>query len=252
MITRAAITKRADLDGVDARVVERDYVLAHVVALVAAHDADGALVFKGGTSLRLLHYERYRYSADLDYSVVRGDEAAAIEAIRAALGAARPAAITALTIDGDPPRVHYVGPLGAGRTIKLDVTDDELVVHTERRPPIPRWPDVPAAPVLAYSRLEIAAEKLRCLIQRLQCRDLLDLDLLISDGVDVDDAAALFRRKAAHRKLDPASLAEKYAKRVADYEPRWETELGEYLTDVPHFAEVERSVRRALKRAGLL
>jgi len=32
MLTRFAITRRADDDGVDASVVERDYVLAHIVA----------------------------------------------------------------------------------------------------------------------------------------------------------------------------------------------------------------------------
>lgn len=43
MISRAQITKRASEDGVDARVVERDYVLAHVVALISAHDTHAAL-----------------------------------------------------------------------------------------------------------------------------------------------------------------------------------------------------------------
>lgn len=54
MTTKGQITKVASRDGVDARVIERDYVLAHVVALISAHDADHTLVFKGGTSLRLL------------------------------------------------------------------------------------------------------------------------------------------------------------------------------------------------------
>ncbi len=72
MTSKGHITKIASSDGVDAKVVERDYVLAHVVALIAAQNADGAIVFKGGTSLRLLHFDDYRYSADLDFSVVKG------------------------------------------------------------------------------------------------------------------------------------------------------------------------------------
>jgi predicted nucleotidyltransferase component of viral defense system len=70
--SKGQITKIASRDGVDARVVERDYVLVHVVALISAHDAASTLVFKGGTSLRLLHFEDYRYSADLDYSIISG------------------------------------------------------------------------------------------------------------------------------------------------------------------------------------
>ncbi len=144
-----------------------------------------------------------------------------------------------------------MGPLGAGRTIKLDLADDELVVNTEERSLLRRWTDLPEVPVVAYTTLEITAEKLRCVLQRLQCRDLLDLDLLLSDQ-DLADAVELFRSKATHKGLDPATFAEKFEKRVTEYEKRWERELGEYLGEVPHFDEVERRVRRELRRAQLL
>jgi predicted nucleotidyltransferase component of viral defense system len=84
MTTKGQITKIASRDGVDARVVERDYVLVHVVALISTEDADGTLVFKGGTSLRLLHFEEYRYSADLDFSVISGGKDKARKLIKAA------------------------------------------------------------------------------------------------------------------------------------------------------------------------
>lgn len=50
MITRAHITRRAAQDNVPAKTVERDYVLAHVVAGIAALENDIGLVFKGGTA----------------------------------------------------------------------------------------------------------------------------------------------------------------------------------------------------------
>lgn len=40
MTSKAQITKVAGRDGVDARVVERDYVLAHFVALIADSDTE--------------------------------------------------------------------------------------------------------------------------------------------------------------------------------------------------------------------
>jgi predicted nucleotidyltransferase component of viral defense system len=249
--SKAQITKIASKDGIDARVVERDYVLAHIVALISSHDADARLIFKGGTSLRLLHFDDYRYSADLDYSVVKGNEAEARETIRMALSEQRPDAIKSLSLDGSADRISYVGPLGAERTIKLDLADDELVVNTEKRSLLARWTDLPEVPVAAYTTLEISAEKLRCVLQRLQCRDFLDLGLLL-DGEDPTAAAELFRRKAVHKRLDPATFAGKFEKRVKDYEKRWDQELGEYLGEVPHFAEIDRNVRRALRRARLL
>jgi hypothetical protein len=45
----------ASRQGVEAKTIERDYALTHLVALIARHDADRSLVLEGGTSLRLLH-----------------------------------------------------------------------------------------------------------------------------------------------------------------------------------------------------
>jgi predicted nucleotidyltransferase component of viral defense system len=249
MTSKGQITKIASRDGVDARVVERDYVLVHIVALISAHDVDRMLVFKGGTSLRLLHFQEYRYSADLDYSVIGGSEERARGLIRDALARKVPHTIKELGLDGDA--VSYVGPLGAPRTIKLDLADDELVVNTEQRPLLRRWPDVPECKVAAYTTLEVTAEKLRCVLQRRQCRDFLDLDLLLGEQ-DLVATADLFRRKATHRGLDPATFADKFEKRVRDYEDHWEGELEQYLAELPHFDGVERNVRRALRKAGLI
>jgi predicted nucleotidyltransferase component of viral defense system len=192
MTSKGQITKIASRDGVDARVVERDYVLVHAVALISAHDTDRTLIFKGGTSLRLLHFEEYRYSADLDYSVVAGSEEQARELIRGALAQKLPDTIKQLELTEDG--IAFVGPLGASRTIKLDLADDELVGNTEQRPLLQRWADTPGCNVVAYTKLEIAAEKLRCILQRRQCRDFLDLDLLLGER-DLVATVDLFARR---------------------------------------------------------
>jgi predicted nucleotidyltransferase component of viral defense system len=117
---------------------------------------------------------------------------------------------------------------------------------------ITRWADLPAVPVRAYSQLEIAGEKLRCVLQRLQCRDLIDLDAMLEDAVDLHAARQLFERKAIHRGFDPATFAEKFEQRMLRYEQRWTVELADYLAQVPDFDELARRVRRKLRTAGLL
>ena len=49
MIPRSHFTKIADAHEVDAKTVERDYVLTHVVTAIAQQAAEHGLVFKGGT-----------------------------------------------------------------------------------------------------------------------------------------------------------------------------------------------------------
>ena len=194
IITKAQITRRASKERVPAKTVERDYVLAHAVAAIVASGL-GSLVFKGGTALRLIHFEECRYSADLDYSLVNGTKEEALVSIREAFAGIHESQVSEPRLtDGERPRIAYVGPLGKERTLKLDIADDEHVVTTEKRALLPRWPDLPEIEVPTYTLLEIASEKLRCILKRLQCRDLFDLDVLLNEfEVDAIAAAELFR-----------------------------------------------------------
>jgi hypothetical protein len=255
MITAAPITQRAAADDVNARTVERDYVLAHIIAGFAALGNDTGLVFKGGTALRLCYFEDYRYSADLDFSVVAGTEADAYATIVSALDNAGAVIPGMHLTDSMPPRIAYVGPLGRERNLKLDIATDELVLNTGEQGLLPRWPDLPNdANVFVYTLPEIAGEKIRCILQRLQCRDLFDLSLLLEAGyVDPTEAAQIFVPKAEHRNLDPAAFPERYAQRINQYRERWGAELREHVAgDVPHFDRIERHVTRSLRGAGLL
>jgi len=255
VITKAHITRRAAQDNVPAVTVERDYVLAHVIAGVATLGDDTGLVFKGGTALRLCHFDDYRYSADLDFSLVSGSIENGYEAITRALVSAGGSVQGLHLTDDEPPRIAYVGPLGRERTLKLDLADDELVLSTERQRLLPRWPDLPKnAGVHVYTLIEIAGEKLRCVLQRLQCRDMFDLFLLFEEvQVDATEAAMVFRPKAEHRGIDPDAFAARYRERIDQYRKRWEVELREHVPgEIPHFGDVERRVTRHLRRAGLL
>jgi uncharacterized protein len=260
VLTRHAITRRADADRVDATTVERDYVLAHIVAQLhhAVPQDGGHLAFKGGTALRFVHISDYRYSADLDFTIIDGDIELAVAAIADALAAARQhAQLPRLELSGaDPPTIDYIGPLGAGRPrhIKLDVTANELVESIEQRTIQDIWPDLPSPVAFdVYPLDEIAAEKLRCIIQRLQCRDLYDLFRLTEDmSVSLAEIRPLFERKAQAKGLDPASFRDRFENRIKRYKPRWDNEINEHIADPPHFDDVVRAVRRHLRHAALL
>jgi hypothetical protein len=57
----------------DVGVIEKDYVLGWVLAAIAAEPAIADhWIFKGGTCLRKCYYETYRFSEDLDFTVIQG------------------------------------------------------------------------------------------------------------------------------------------------------------------------------------
>ena len=259
MNVHAQITRQADRDGVAAPTVERDYVLAHIIAGLGALEDSKGLVFKGGTALRLCYFEDYRYSADLDFSTTQGDLGTAYAIIEAALEVALeavPGAVDALSLtDDDPRRIAYRGPLGRERFLKLDIADDELVLNVDTIGLLPRWPNIPDTNhILVYTLPEIAGEKLRCVMQRMQCRDLYDLWLLFEDAnVDPLDAAEIFRPKAEHKNLDPERFKERYGDRLTQYRRRWTNELENHIPgDIPRFEQVEREVSRRLRAVNLL
>jgi predicted nucleotidyltransferase component of viral defense system len=256
VIHQNVIKRRADEDGLPAPAVERDYVLAHALTAIAERDKEQQLVIKGGTSLRLCHFTNYRYSADLDFSLTGGvDAEGATRLIAEALMDCRERiGLPLLELDErNPPRVGYIGPLGAKpRFVKLDLAADELVEDTTILPIRRRYEDQEDGRCRVYTLEEITAEKLRCVMQRLQCRDLYDLyELLVVNEVDAVAAWPLFERKARHRKREPAFFGESFDDRVPRWEERWDRELVEYTTSPPEFDGVLRSVRRELRFALL-
>lgn len=57
----------------DQSVIEKDYVLGWLLAGIANHEALATTwIFKGGTCLRKCYYETYRFSEDLDFTIVDG------------------------------------------------------------------------------------------------------------------------------------------------------------------------------------
>lgn len=250
------MTKLADEYGVDAQTVERDYVLTHIIESVGRVSTDERLVFKGGTALRLLHFEDYRFSADLDFSLTDGlsvDEAR--ETIANALADVMDRVeLTSLTL-GSRPYLNFIGPLNREQNIKLDLSGRELVLAggCDNFQVIERYEDQAGSEVNAYTVGEVSAEKLRCVIQRVQARDLYDLYQLFGDrDVDIEEVWPDFEEKARYKELDPNTFFERFEDRIPRWKKAWQREMDEHvpLTLHPHFEEVERSVRRELRRVS--
>jgi len=103
--------------------------------------------------------------------------------------------------------------------------------------------------ILSHVLAAVAAEKLRCVIQRLQCRDLYDIhELFVVRGLDPSFIWPLFERKARHRQFDPSLFPTRFEERLPQYKARWTNELSDHVAgDPPQFEELLRAVCRALR-----
>ena len=71
MIDKLEIFKYAKKRNIPISTVDKDYVLGWLLAGIYSHpDLCKSLIFKGGTCLKKCYFKNYRFSEDLDFTVV--------------------------------------------------------------------------------------------------------------------------------------------------------------------------------------
>lgn len=194
MINRPAIQDRVREWGLTEQVVEKDYVLGWVLWGIGTDPLlSAAWVFKGGTCLKKCYIETYRFSEDLDFTVLpRGPLQP--EQLRDIIGTmlARVHEASGIVFDAQAPvfrslpsgsvegRVYYRGPLQTRQParIKLDLSGSETVIRPSvlRRISHPFPDELPEpAEVRCYAFDELFAEKIRAMGERGRPRDLYDI-----------------------------------------------------------------------------
>jgi len=239
----------------DQGVIEKDYVLGWLLAGIASHDAlANSWVFKGGTCLRKCYYETYRFSEDLDFTVINGgpEEPADLIAIFGEISTwVRDESGLELVVDessfrrrrnrrGKPTTLGKLGYKGPNASpsmpkVKLDITSDELLTSRPVMRPIshPYSDALTRAQVLCYSATDLFGEKLRALAERCRPRDLYDVVHMHRHPDLLGQAAAV--REVLARKADfvgtPVPTAESIRSSPfrEEIESEWENMLGHQL-----------------------
>jgi predicted nucleotidyltransferase component of viral defense system len=176
--------------GLTEEIIEKDYVLGWLLWGIGSHPTlREHWVFKGGTCLKKCFVETYRFSEDLDFTVRQGGPLTPDDLLPVlvemldlveqetgiTLSSRQP--VVRLRPDGRSAegRIYYRGPRGAPgeARVKLDLTYDETIVEATVRRVIAHAYDE-ALPgdgaVQCYAFVEVFAEKLRALGQRLMLR----------------------------------------------------------------------------------
>ena len=169
--------------GLRENVVEKDYVIGWVLWGIGSDPRlSKSWAFKGGTCLKKCYVETYRFSEDLDFTVLPGGMIEPDELLPVLLDVLdRIYEQSGIDFTGQHPylrrrrdgssvegRIYYRGPLGAPgvASLKLDLTTDEIVVRPTVLQNINHhYPDglpLPAQ-VRCYGFEEVFAEKLRAM-----------------------------------------------------------------------------------------
>jgi len=261
MIDRAEILAFATDLGLSPEVVEKDYALGWLLAGIYAQPALAEnWVFKGGTCLKKCFFETYRFSEDLDFTLVdatqldrdflQGSFHDVAAWVYEQTGIQIPTDQLRFDIYTNPRggvscqgRIYYIGPLphpGALPRIKLDLTADELLALPATDRPVGHpYSDLPEKGMTArcYAYEEVFGEKIRALGERARPRDLYDVINLFRHGEFRPAAATILdvlRRKCEFKQIPLPSAAGLNA-RAQELATDWQNMLGHQLPVLPPF-----------------
>ena len=277
--------------GVPREVVEKDYAIGYVLAGMYALPAlRGRLIFKGGTALRKAYFPDYRFSEDLDFTALPGNDdlepliqeaVARSEKALQEQGAFGISATRYPTREPHPDgqhafRIHVQFPWQrrASCSLKVEITMDEPVLADVMQLQLMHgYGETLDCTMSCYALEEVVAEKLRALLQTRAClaqrgwarpraRDYYDLWQLLCEHpqtVDLDGAARIVPAKCEVRRISfkgPDDFFDESVVQRARLD--WWEGLRRMVADPPEFdaclrelrPPVSALVKRALSPAG--
>lgn len=248
MIKPAEIDKIAVDKGVRAKQIEKDYVISWILWGIARNDfLNNNLVFKGGTCLKKMHIEDYRYSEDMDFtlrddSVTDDDILTSFQAIFEKILEESKIVVEIIgnSIDNHVAsgslkfRLKYIATHGSDE-IKVDVTRGETIIfEVDHRILLNSYSDLEdedETQIYCYSTKEVLIEKITALMGRTIPRDLFDFNYLIEEeGLELKEVYIEFIRKSENKGHNPKEFIDKVTPKMNTFKRDWDTSLSSQMT----------------------
>lgn len=258
MITTAELHCAAEKGGLRFDQTEKDYVILWLLSGLSHSGAkENGWFFKGGTCLRHCYYTGYRFSEDIDFSCMPGRDN--LETSLRLLEVAAAWVLTKsgvrlsirdpLTVEGDfqieiPVEYNRGGARRQGLPqVKAHLTFDEPILDKAVMCSVaPVYSDLSPFEIMAYSKGEIVAEKLRSLLQQQKKwprpRDLYDLWYILCKSGERyvwEDLKPFFEKKCYIRDIEP-DIKGLISENLWEWNKEaWKSRLGPMLKELPDF-----------------
>lgn len=244
------------------KVIEKDYVITWILTAMADSSFSEHLAFKGGTAIKKIYFPDYRYSEDLDFTVlvpidreqliIETDKVLRLLSKSQGFQFAIPEEKIERRPDSLTIYVNYVGPLQArldSRLIKVDFTlSEKLLFPIVKKPVHSSYSDADESKTFStYSLEEILTEKLCAIIGRTEPRDVYDAAFLFGQDLDFYRIPDAFREKAEFKNIDYTRILTILNEKKSKFASMWGTRLADQVKNLPHVEEVMRRLQRNLK-----
>ena len=264
MIKKSEILWHAKNTGLLASIIEKDYVLGWVLAAIFKNPIlRKKWVFKGGTCLKKCYFENYRFSEDLDFTILDDSHinidflhsvfTSIVDWIYEKSGIDIPKnniefetyknKLGKISCQG---KLSYSGPLShmvsvrQWPRIKLDLTSHEILVESSKETkiihPYSDWADQ-SFTAITYTYEEILAEKTRALGERARPRDLYDVINLFRQAdknINPRNILNILEKKCFLKNINTINEKD-LDKYYAPCKRAWGEQLSHQLVELPDF-----------------
>jgi len=252
-MNESSLKKLAGKYNIPLGTLEKDYALTNLLSVIANFPKLDKIVFKGGTALKKIHYENFRFSEDLDFVCLEDVSEDFMEFL---FDNMKNLDVEFTEIKDIEKRnesykfkVKYNQFNGSRTSIKVDLSlrGDVMMEHPNK--PILHFYDTfsKTFSVPTMDLEEIMAEKIRAIIYTNHPRHLYDIQHLHHQGVKIN--ADMVRAKIKSVYKEDFDL-DKLKERLPEKEKDWKIDLRHLLpTDPPSFDEVSKEVLETVTKA---
>ncbi|HSW69434.1 MAG TPA: nucleotidyl transferase AbiEii/AbiGii toxin family protein [Gammaproteobacteria bacterium] len=280
---RTKIQDEANLKKVPIHVIEKDYALSYILAGMAKQpELSHSLIFKGGTALKKIFFGDYRFSEDLDFSVINAPKDKKLEnALQNALARSKELLNEYGSFDIQLKRNPEKSPHPKGQDafnvlvkfpwqptplcrIKVEITHDEpVILSPEYKSILHDYDEQIDCTVACYHIEEIVAEKLRALLQthkklvvrgwnRPRARDYYDLWCILKNYISSVDTVRLIEmldKKCVHRDVSYQNIDDFFTvELVKEANQHWQPTLGVLVKGLPGCEEVLNETKQLIAK----
>lgn len=233
--------------------LEKDYALTNLLSIITNFPKLDSLVFKGGTALKKIHFENFRFSEDLDFTCLEDVSEEFRDFIRDNMAGLD----VQFTEIADEERknesfkfkIKYTQFNNRTTSVKIDLSLRKDVLTETSTKPVLHFYDTFTNPfeIPTMSLEEIMAEKIRAILYTKHPRHLHDLSFLDGQGVVLN--LGMVRTKIKSVYGDEFDM-DKFKESVSEGEEFWVQDLQPLLSQKPpSFTTVSENALKIISKA---
>lgn len=264
MISRDEIYQKAAEAKVDPSIVEKDYHLGIALKAIAEQPVTKDWVFRGGTALKKCYFPDYRFSEDLDFTLLsrtlktEKEIGLVLEQICSKSNQQFGTTLEFFKVSQEREEygeeafkgtLHFQSIKGKSK-VKIDLSFvDRVFIEPETRNIIHGYSDsnIFGSPHIRTAKLEeIISDKLMAVAfirTYPRTRDLFDIWYITkNEKLDLELVRDTIEKKCKYRKLDKGLLYKIDQKHLEKFRKYWLAQLASLVGDLPEFEEVVNGV----------